>query len=70
MVAHHEQLKNRHLTEERRLAYVAFTRARKALLASGAAWGTGSGARTPSVFLTELRESPAVIVDGWPNEAG
>ncbi len=65
LIAHHEQLKNRHLTEERRLAYVAFTRARKALLASGAAWGTGSGARTPSVFLTELRESPAVIVDGW-----
>jgi len=65
LVAHHEQLKNRHLTEERRLAYVAFTRARKALLASGAAWGTGSGARTPSVFLTELRESSAVIVDGW-----
>ena len=65
LVAHHEQLKSRHLTEERRLAYVAFTRARKALLASGAAWGTGATARTPSTFLQELRESPAVIVDGW-----
>jgi DNA helicase-2/ATP-dependent DNA helicase PcrA len=65
LVAHHEQLRYRHLTEERRLAYVAFTRARKALFASGAAWGSGSTVRTPSVFLTELRENPAVLIDGW-----
>jgi DNA helicase-2/ATP-dependent DNA helicase PcrA len=65
LVGHHEQLKYRHLTEERRLAYVAFTRARKVLIACGAAWGTGSTARTPSVFLTELRDNPAVLVDGW-----
>ena len=65
LIAHHEQLKIRHLTEERRLAYVAFTRARKALLASGAAWGTATTVRTPSVFLTELHDNPAVLVDGW-----
>jgi DNA helicase-2/ATP-dependent DNA helicase PcrA len=56
---HRERLGLRHLAEERRLAYVAFTRARKVLLASGAAWGSGSKVRTPSVFLTELREGPA-----------
>ncbi|MFL6162759.1 MAG: ATP-dependent helicase [Jatrophihabitantaceae bacterium] len=65
LVAHHEQLKNRHLTEERRLAYVAFTRARKALLASGAVWGTGATPRSASGFLTELRDSPSVLIDGW-----
>ncbi|HEU5271037.1 MAG TPA: UvrD-helicase domain-containing protein, partial [Jatrophihabitans sp.] len=65
LTSHHEQLKHRHLREERRLAYVAFTRARKVLIASGAAWGNGSAARAPSVFLTELRDNPAVLVDGW-----
>src|SRR6185437_1397796 len=59
LVEHRERLRQRHLAEERRLAYVAFTRARKVLLASGAAWGSGSKVRTPSVFLTELRDGPA-----------
>ncbi len=59
LIEHRERLRQRHLAEERRLAYVAFTRARKVLLASGAAWGSGSKVRTPSVFLTELREGPA-----------
>ncbi|MBV9823364.1 MAG: ATP-dependent helicase, partial [Actinobacteria bacterium] len=62
---HREQLKQRHLTEERRLAYVAFTRARKTLVASGAAWGAGSTPRPASVFLEELRESTDVETDGW-----
>ena len=62
---HRAQWKQRHLDEERRLAYVAFTRARKALYASGAAWGAGSKPRPASVFLQELRESAAVEVDGW-----
>lgn len=52
--AHHDALAMRHRGEERRLAYVAFTRARKALLASGAAWGPAATSRPPSVFLTEL----------------
>jgi len=42
------------LAEERRLAYVAFTRARSLLLLSGAWWGTGKKPRQPSRFLTEL----------------
>lgn len=62
---HRTRLKQRHLAEERRLAYVAFTRARKALYASGAAWGAGSKPRPASVFLEELRESATVEVDGW-----
>ncbi len=62
---HRARLKQRHLSEERRLAYVAFTRARKALYACGAAWGAGSKPRPPSAFLEELRDSGAVEVDGW-----
>ncbi|MEO7263203.1 MAG: UvrD-helicase domain-containing protein, partial [Jatrophihabitantaceae bacterium] len=62
---HRARLKQRHLKEERRLAYVAFTRARKALYACGAAWGAGSKPRPASVFLEELCESDSVEVDGW-----
>lgn len=62
---HKARMKHRHLIEERRLAYVAFTRARKTLLASGAAWSTGSRPRSPSVFLTELCELPVIRLDGW-----
>ncbi len=62
---HRTRLKQRHLTEERRLAYVAFTRARKALYACGAAWGAGSKPRPASPFLEELRELAGVEVDGW-----
>jgi DNA helicase-2/ATP-dependent DNA helicase PcrA len=65
---HRAELSARHLLEERRLAYVAFTRARKALGVSGAAWGNGITDRRPSVFLEELRllaEDDLVAVDGW-----
>ncbi|MCW1249011.1 ATP-dependent helicase [Acaricomes phytoseiuli] len=45
------------VTEERRLAYVAFTRARQYLMLSCAAWvGTAATLREPSPFLTELVE--------------
>ncbi|MFC5501034.1 ATP-dependent helicase [Lysinimonas soli] len=40
--------------EERRLAYVAVTRARHELLLSGAFWATQKEYREPSVFLREL----------------
>jgi DNA helicase-2/ATP-dependent DNA helicase PcrA len=62
---HRERMKQRHLAEERRLAYVALTRARMALLLCGAAWGTGSRPRTPSIFLQELRELPTVRFEQW-----
>ncbi|MBB6118817.1 ATP-dependent helicase [Nocardiopsis algeriensis] len=47
----------RHLTEERRLAYVAVTRASFRLVCTGHWWGrTGTAPRGPSVFLEEVRE--------------
>jgi DNA helicase-2/ATP-dependent DNA helicase PcrA len=51
---HDSKMKARHLLEERRLAYVAFTRARHTLLASGYAWDDTKKARAPSPFLSEL----------------
>ena len=43
-----------YLGEERRVAYVAFTRTKKELLLSGSFWTTRSRAHAPSPFLTEL----------------
>ncbi len=48
------------LAEERRLAYVAVTRARHGLLLTGSFWATQSKSREPSVFLTELAASGIV----------
>ena len=48
------------VAEERRLAYVAFTRAKRELLLTSHVWGTPT--KTPrllSRFVTELLESPA-----------
>ncbi len=42
------------MAEERRLAYVAVTRARHSLMLSGSFWATQSKSRVPSVFLVEL----------------
>lgn len=47
-------VKNRHELEERRLAYVAVTRARHSLLLSGSFWATQTTPRGPSPFLLEL----------------
>ncbi|MEJ2579128.1 MAG: 3'-5' exonuclease, partial [Kineosporiaceae bacterium] len=44
------------IAEERRLGYVAFTRARRRLLLTGAVWGDGTTPRRPSRFLTEVAE--------------
>jgi DNA helicase-2/ATP-dependent DNA helicase PcrA len=52
---HNAGLRDRHGREERRLAYVALTRARHVLLASGYVWDTTQSPRQPSPFLTELR---------------
>jgi DNA helicase II / ATP-dependent DNA helicase PcrA len=53
---HHEQLIERHGQEERRLAYVALTRAKSVLLACGYAWDSTKTPRVPSPFLVELRD--------------
>ena len=60
---HAQQVKQRHADEERRLAYVAFTRARSVLLASGYAWDTAKSARNVSPFLDELHGF--ADVDEW-----
>ncbi|SHF82530.1 DNA helicase-2 / ATP-dependent DNA helicase PcrA [Jatrophihabitans endophyticus] len=60
---HHHGLRERHALEERRLAYVAFTRARHVLLAATYAWDATQGERVPSAFVQELR--PLAEVDGW-----
>ncbi|MCL3859859.1 ATP-dependent DNA helicase [Actinotalea sp. K2] len=52
-----------HLFEERRLAYVALTRARSALLLSGSWWREGKRPTPPSRFLVELVDSGVVGVD-------
>jgi DNA helicase II / ATP-dependent DNA helicase PcrA len=62
---HREEVSARHRSEERRLAYVAFTRARHALYLSGAVWGSGSTPREPSEFLCEVCVPELAKVDGW-----
>ncbi len=55
--AHRRQLDQRRLDEERRLLYVAITRAEDTLLLSGHHWGaTGIKPRGPSDFLCELKD--------------
>lgn len=51
---------NYQLMEERRLAYVAFTRARSELFLSGAWWRTGARPSKPSPFYEELVECGAL----------
>ena len=47
-------VRQRALDEERRLAYVAVTRAKHELLLSGSFWATQAKPREPGVFLSEL----------------
>jgi len=63
--AFREQCGLHEVAEERRLAYVAVTRARRSLLLTGALWGSGSGPRVPSRFLAEAAELPGVERLSW-----
>ncbi|WP_421734542.1 UvrD-helicase domain-containing protein [Cellulomonas sp.] len=61
------------VAEERRLAYVALTRARSDLLLTAAWWGDGSRVRKISLFLDELAEAGLVETGGWelaPEDGG
>ncbi|MFI9487589.1 UvrD-helicase domain-containing protein [Promicromonospora sp. NPDC052451] len=53
------------LAEERRLAYVAFTRARRELFLTASWWGTASRPRGLSPFLAELVDAGQVTADLW-----
>lgn len=56
--------------EERRLAYVAVTRARSMLLCHGHRWGRGVRVLEPSPFLREVAEVEGVVVDRWVDDPG
>jgi DNA helicase-2/ATP-dependent DNA helicase PcrA len=56
LAEHHAAVLAQHEQEERRLAYVALTRARHVLLTSGYAWDTTRKPRRPSPYLETLRE--------------
>ncbi|MGQ0775203.1 MAG: ATP-dependent helicase, partial [Pseudonocardiales bacterium] len=62
LAAHEDAFEARRLKEERRLLYVALTRAERTLLVSGHHWGeAGRTPRSPSDFLLEVRDAGAVI---------
>ena len=68
MSAYKEALGRQSLREERRLAYVAFTRARHELLLTGSHLSkTASKPRRPSRFLTELQRRDLLrpYAEGW-----
>ena len=52
-----EQVRQQYDDEQRRLAYVAMTRAKHSLLLSASYWTTLVNPRPPGVFLTELSEA-------------
>jgi DNA helicase II / ATP-dependent DNA helicase PcrA len=55
LTRHAEEFAERDLTEERRLCYVALTRAERTLLVSAHWWGrTGTKPKGPSPFFTEI----------------
>lgn len=68
--AHRRQLDQRRVDEERRLLYVAITRAEDTLLLAGHHWGdTGIKPRGPSDFLCELKDviedQDCGVVEQW-----
>lgn len=63
-----EANRGRQLEEDRRLAYVAVTRARDHLLLTGATWSGTKRPRTRSVFFTEIAEALGVTLPD--DEAG
>lgn len=75
---HKNRLEQRRVDEERRLLYVALTRAEDTLLLSGHHWAaTGTKPRGPSEFLTELKDiidrsaadgRPCGVIEQWAPE--
>lgn len=61
------ELKDRYAEEERRLAYVAFTRSAGKLLLSGSFWGGQGRPRLPSEYLGELQRHG--LISGLPEQS-
>jgi DNA helicase-2/ATP-dependent DNA helicase PcrA len=69
--AHDQALDERRLLEERRLLYVALTRAERVLLVSGHRWpAVGEKPKVPSEFLTEVARAVPDRVQRWADEPG
>ncbi|MFB9250833.1 UvrD-helicase domain-containing protein [Sphaerisporangium melleum] len=64
-----ERCRERDLMEERRLAYVAVTRAHYLLIASGYRWGSAARPLEPSDFLREVRDSGGQVAQWAPEMA-
>jgi DNA helicase-2/ATP-dependent DNA helicase PcrA len=62
--AYHDELKEIAATEERRLGYVALTRARRALVLTGHRWGAPQKPREPSEFLLAAVDALGLPTDG------
>ncbi|MFF2051298.1 UvrD-helicase domain-containing protein [Leifsonia sp. NPDC058194] len=56
----------RHLDEQRRLIYVAVTRARERLLLTGSYWSTQTRPRGPGAYLLELQAAGLLPADAFP----
>lgn len=70
MEAFSREVGRHQLAEERRLAYVAFTRARHAILATASVWSTGSRPRVTSRFLEELVDTGSAVGCAVHGESG
>jgi DNA helicase-2/ATP-dependent DNA helicase PcrA len=64
LAAHARACAEREALEERRLFYVAATRAEDVLMCTGYWWSTGRSLRGPSAFLTEVRDACAALGGG------
>ncbi|MBB5133872.1 DNA helicase-2/ATP-dependent DNA helicase PcrA [Thermocatellispora tengchongensis] len=67
LAAFDEECRERDLMEERRLAYVAVTRAHYLLIASGYRWGSAAKPLEPSDFLLEIRETCGRVAHWAPD---
>ncbi|MCU1479956.1 MAG: ATP-dependent helicase [Subtercola sp.] len=61
------QIVDQFADEQRRLIYVAVTRARESLLLSGSFWSTQLQPRRPGLFLRELAEHGLIDADALPD---
>ncbi|BDI23450.1 ATP-dependent DNA helicase [Herbiconiux sp. L3-i23] len=62
-----DEVVRRDADEQRRLAYVAVTRAREALLLTGSFWSTQRKPRGPGRFLLDLRDAGLIAADALPD---